>query len=144
MNINNIFTKISKSIGILYKLRQYLPISTLKSIYYSFIKCYLSYCPVIFGNAFATHLKPLEIAQRKCIRVISKLPRAHAEPKFPRLKILKFRDIYKLNLGIIMYKNVDMFLQSRSSRYIPQMVHVLVMIGLIHNFRDFLLLRINL
>ena len=116
LHINNIVTKISKNIGILYKLRQYLPISVLKSIYYSFINSYLSYCPVVFGNAFDTHLKPLEIAQRKCIRVISnELPRAHAEPIFSRLKILKFRDIYKLNLGIIMYKNLDMFLQSRSS-----------------------------
>ena len=50
LHINNIVTKISKTIGILYKLRQYIPISTLKSIYYYFIKCYLGYCPVIFGN----------------------------------------------------------------------------------------------
>ena len=58
----------------------------------------------------------LEIAQRKCIRVISnELPRALAESTFSRLKILKFRDIYKLNLGIFMYKYLDMFLQSRSS-----------------------------
>ena len=91
LHINNIDTNISKNISILYKLRQYLPISTSKSIYYSFKNCHLSCCPVIFGNAFGTHLKPLEIAQRKCIRVISnELPRAHAEPIFSHLKIQRY------------------------------------------------------
>ena len=91
-------------------------------MYYFFINCYFCYCPVIYGNAFDTHLKPLEIDQRKCIRVISiELPRAPAKPIFSRLKESKFRDIYTLNLGIFIYTNLDMFLQSRPShRYVTR------------------------
>ena len=108
LHINVISKKISQNSGILYKLRNYLDISTLRSIYYSFIDCYLNYCPLIFGNSFDAHLKPLEIAQKKCVRIIAmESPFAHTNPIFSRFCILKFRDIYKLNLGIYMYKNLN-------------------------------------
>ena len=113
IHINNITRKISKNIGILYKLRYFVPTKTLISIYHSFIGSYLNYCPLVFGNAYSSHLYPLEVAQRKCIRVISNVnPLAHSDPLFSQLNLLKFCDVYKLNLGIYMFKYNDRFLAS--------------------------------
>ena len=64
-HINEISKKISKNIGILYKLRQYVPNNTLLSVYRSIIECYINYCNVIFGNAASTHISPLIIAQKR-------------------------------------------------------------------------------
>ena len=115
-HINDISKKISQNSGILYKLRHYVDISTLRSIYYSFIDCYINYCPLIFGNSFDTHLKPLEVAQKKCVRIIAMENRlAHSNPLFSRLKILNVRDIYKLNLGAYMYVNLESFSDMMSS-----------------------------
>ena len=93
-HINNIASKISRNAGILYKLRQYVPTDTLIFIYRSFVESYLNYCPIVFGNAFQSHLRPLEVAQRRCIRIIAnEHPQAHSDPLFLQLKLLKFRDI---------------------------------------------------
>ena len=110
LHVNKIAGKVSKNAGILYKLRPFLPADSLKSIYYSFVFCYLNYCPIIFGNVYESHLKPLNVAQKKCIRIISnESPLAHTAPLFARLKMLKFKDIYNFNLGTYMYKNLDKF-----------------------------------
>ena len=101
---------MSQNAGILYKMRYYVDNSTLRSLYFSFIHCYINYCPLIFLNSFDTHLKPLEVAQKKCVRIIAMENRlAHSDPLFARLKILKIRDIYKLNLGAYMYENLNSF-----------------------------------
>ena len=110
LQINNFAQKISKNAGVLYKLKQYVPNDTLVCIYRSFVECYLNYCTLIYGNAYTTHLRPLQIAQKKCIRIIAnKHPDARSIPIFSEFRLLKFLDIYKLNLGVYMHKNIDKF-----------------------------------
>merc|ERR1712126_298991 len=88
------------------------PFASLRS--QSLIESYLNYCLLIFGNAYQTHLGKLEVAQKKCVRIIAnENPYAHSDPIFSHLKLLKLSDRYKLNLGIYMYKNLDTF--SRAS-----------------------------
>ena len=71
---------------------------------------FLSYCVLIWGGTFETHLNSVIIQQKKIIRLIADAPfLSHTTPLFSRLKILKFTDIYKLNLGIFMYKSGNMF-----------------------------------
>ena len=49
VHINNIKSKISKCIGILYKLRFHIPSSVLFTLYNSLVLPYLSYCIVVWG-----------------------------------------------------------------------------------------------
>ena len=110
MHISKISRKISQNSGILYKLRDVVDSKTLRCLYLSFIESYMNYCPIIFGNAFNCHLNQLEVAQKKCIRIISHSNYfAHTEPIFYNLKLLKFKDIYKLNLCTYLYKNMESF-----------------------------------
>ena len=75
----------------------------------------MNYCTLLFGHAYDTHLKVLEVAQKKSVRVIANENYfAHTNPIFIDLKILKFKDIYKHKVGIYMYKNIDSF-----SRHLP-------------------------
>ena len=84
--------KMSKSIGILLKIRKFLQ-NTVRNMYFTFIYPYLIYWIEVWGNAQHTHLDPLIILQKKSIRTI-KLSHylAHTEPLFEKLNIL---DIYK-------------------------------------------------
>ena len=52
-HINN---KITKNIGISFKLRHYVPISTLKQLYYTLIYPYLTYGLMSWGTAYQTKL----------------------------------------------------------------------------------------
>ena len=70
----------------------------------------MNYCILIYGNAYHTHIDCIEVAQRKSLRIIdNQAPFAHSNPIFHDLKVLKFSDIYRYNLGIYMYKNISKF-----------------------------------
>ena len=113
LHINEINNKISKNIGVIYKLRQYIQTSTLVNVYRSIIECYLNYCNIIFGNSFETHVSPLFISQKKVLRIMTyHPPLAHSNQIFLDLKLLKVCDLYKYNLGIYMWKNIDKFSQN--------------------------------
>ena len=58
-HINYINSKIARHTGILYKIRDNLPIKSRIDYYYTFIYPYLSYNTIIWGSTFPTHLKPL-------------------------------------------------------------------------------------
>ena len=51
--------KISKSIGIIYKVRKYVEKQTIKNMYYTFVFPYLIYCNEIWGNACQAYVDPL-------------------------------------------------------------------------------------
>ena len=70
-HINYIKNKISKSIGIINKTRNFLNKNTLRNLYYTFIYPYLIYCIEIWGNTNDIHLDPLIKIHKKSIRVIS-------------------------------------------------------------------------
>ena len=70
-HIQYIKNKISKSIGILIKIRPYLDKVTLRNLYFTFVYPYLIYCVEVWGNACDTHLDPIIKIQKKCVRVIT-------------------------------------------------------------------------
>ena len=60
---------------------------------------------MIWGGANASTLKPLITQHKRCIRTIADADfRAHSNPIFKRLNLLKIEDIYKLNLCLYVYK----------------------------------------
>ena len=63
--------KISRHTGILYKVRDNLPIKTRIDYYYAYIYPYLAYNIPIWGCAFPTHIQPLIIQQKRIIRTIA-------------------------------------------------------------------------
>ena len=109
-HISEISNKISKSIGIMFKLSQYLPSQTLLNIYYSLAHSYLMYCNTIWGGTYDTHLQPLFILQKRCLRIIHKTAfRAHTLPLFIESRVLQLKDIHNYSLATFTYKNLDLF-----------------------------------
>ena len=97
-HIEYISKKISKSVSILKMLKFTFPSRILKSLYYSFVYPYFSYCNLIWGGAAKTHLDSLVLLQKKCIRIISKVGYLDStEPLFRELNILNVEQIYNLN-----------------------------------------------
>ena len=70
-HITYVKSKISKSIGILYKIRRFLDMNILIQMFHSFVFPHLIYCVEICGNASAIHLDPLIKIQKKSIRAIT-------------------------------------------------------------------------
>lgn len=103
--------KISKSIGIIHRAKQFLNRQSLISLYYAFVYPYITYCITVWGGANNTTIHPLIVAQKRAIRCISCVPkRSSTAPLFRDLKILDFHSVYKLHVLMFVYKyNQSMF-----------------------------------
>ena len=53
-HVNNVSSSISKGIGILHKLKYFLPEQSLVMIYNALILPYINYCNIVWGNCFKT------------------------------------------------------------------------------------------
>ena len=104
-HINYITKKISKSVSILKMVKFTFPSDILKSIYYSLIYPYYTYCNIIWGSAANVHLDSLIKLQKKSVRIICKTNYYdHTEPLFNNLKLLKVKEIYDFNCIKFMYQ----------------------------------------
>ena len=104
-HITHISSKISKSIGIIRKLSHILPNQVLTTLYNTLITPYLNYCNIIWASNYSTRLKPLEILQKRVIRILCNAGGlANTSSLFKRLHILKLQDIHTLHTALFMYK----------------------------------------
>ena len=101
-HINKIAMKLSKYIGILNKLKHYLPSYILKTLYDSLILSQLNYGILAWGHNLNRILK----LQKKAIRTITNSKyNSHTDPLFHALNTLKITDIFKLNVLKFYYKH---------------------------------------
>ena len=109
-HIREVCNKVSKSIGILFKMNKFLPYQTLKSLYYSLVYPYILYCNLTWGNTYLCHLKPLFILQKRAIRVINnEYYLAHTNGLFYSNGILKLNDVSIFNLCVYVYKHRHLY-----------------------------------
>ena len=71
LHIKALESKIARSIGVISKLKQILPTSALRTLYYSMIHPHLLYGIVIWGSTFKTYLGKLSILQNKSSRILA-------------------------------------------------------------------------
>ena len=89
IHIDNVATKLSKTVGLVAKLRHFVPQHTLLNIYRALILPYLSYGLIVWGQALKTHLKKILLLHKKVIRFIFFANRkVHAIPLFIDANIL--------------------------------------------------------
>jgi hypothetical protein len=104
-HINSICSKISKSLYIINRSKNFLPKKALLTLYYALIHSHLSYCTAIFGCANKTSLAKLVIKQKKAVRVIANAQyRAHTRPIFKELKILPLEQMITFSKLKFMHK----------------------------------------
>ena len=66
----SISQKISKSCGIIYRIRNTLDIKSKRLIYYSLIHPYLTYCVNVWSSIYRTDLKSACTAQKRSMRTL--------------------------------------------------------------------------
>lgn len=86
-------------------IKNILPLKYKKTLYEALIKPHLEYGIIFWGGVYESHINPLIIQQKKCIRHITNSKyNEHTSPIFKTLKCLKLIDVYKLNITKFMYK----------------------------------------
>jgi hypothetical protein len=96
-HINYISNKLSRALFSLKSVKNILPTSSLKTLYYSLFHCHLIYAIEIWSSCSSSTLYPLITKQKSAIRIISnKKYNDHTEPLFKELKILPLPDLITL------------------------------------------------
>ena len=109
-HILTICNKISKSSGILNRLKSFVPTKIMIQLYYSMIYPYITYCNLIWGGACHNHLSTLITLQKKIIRIITNESYlAHTKPLFYNTGILNIENVHSYVLAIYMFKKRNLF-----------------------------------
>ena len=104
-HIGTIVNRLRSSNYILNRLKHLLPITSLKSLYYSLVHPHITYGIIHWGNAPKTMLNKVIIQQKKSLRIINgRNYNTPTNPLFHKMKILKIQEIYELQLATFMYK----------------------------------------
>ena len=102
--INNVALKISRTVGVVARLRHFVPRTTLLNIYQSLILPHLTYGLAAWGQAAKTHLKKILVLQKRALHLMYfSEPRAHAVPLFISSKILPLQMLYAEKVSSIMF-----------------------------------------
>ena len=66
-HISYVASRISRSNGIIAKLRHFLTLSQMRQLYYSIIYPYISYAILAWGSAYKSHIKKIQTKQNHAI-----------------------------------------------------------------------------
>ena len=104
-HIDQITSKMSKSIGIISRTKHILPKYVLHTLYYTMIFPYLHYCNIVWASTYPSRLEKIIVLQKRIIRIISLCNyREHTSNLFKELHILKFPDITFLQTALFMFR----------------------------------------
>ena len=108
-HIDIVLNKSSKNIGIIAKVRHLLPIALTRALYSTLVEPYITYCNIIWSQPEPTVKldKVFKIQKKYCRLITFSGFITHSKPLFKQLSILNVYQIYKHQLGIFMYKNLN-------------------------------------
>ena len=102
--INHVSLKISKTIGIFYRLKAIYPSAILQTLYNTLILPFFNYCIIVWGATISDG-NLLHRLQKKALRLISISNYiAHTEPICKNLSLLKLTDMFPVAVWIFYYK----------------------------------------
>ena len=108
-HIQKISNRISCSIGVINRLKRFIPQPILKIIYNSMILPYLNYSILTWG----TKSKRLQKLQKWAIRTITNSKyNSHCDPLFKKLHLLKIQGVYTLSCLKFYYRYTNKSLPS--------------------------------
>ena len=104
VHIDLIALKISKAIGMIAKLRHFVPFSILVKLYQSLISPFLMYGISSWSHASQSNLEKLLLLQKRALRLMNFSTKSeHAIPYFVNLNILPVHFLYIESVSCLMY-----------------------------------------
>ena len=103
-HISELLKKLSRVIGMLYKIRIYTPKPILRSLYFGIFHSHLTYGLPVWGSADQRYLDKIALLQKKAVRVINFADfHAHTSPLFKESNILTLNDQTQYMISALMW-----------------------------------------
>ena len=94
--------KISKAIGVINRLKFVVPQNILVTLYNSLILSHPNYCTLAWGYEH----KRITKSQKKAFRIMARYS-SHTDRLFKKIRSLKFKDLFELNIPKFYYKLIN-------------------------------------
>ena len=143
-HLNNVLAKVNKAVGLLRKLRNILPRTTLITIYKAFIRPHLDYGDVLYDQAFNNSFKEkLESFQyNACLALTGAIRGTSKEKIYQELGFESLRDRRWCRKLCLFYKVLEnenpkflfSLIPTRRSLYSTQNIHNIPLVNTKHNF----------
>ena len=103
-HVSELAKKLSRSVGMLYKIRENCPQSVLYSLYHSIFNSHLTYGLPVWGNADNIYLEKIRLLQKKAVRAITFSDfNAHSLPLLKDLEILSLSDLFQYQISSLLW-----------------------------------------
>ena len=107
-HITELARKLSRSVGLFYKIRHYVSLDILKLLYHGIFYPFLMYGIHVWGLTFDSYLEHIYILQKKVLKSITFSDMmAHSKPLFHDLQLLKLNDIHNVHISLFVYECVN-------------------------------------
>ncbi len=104
-HITSIKNKVNSALYAMNRVKNYIPFSYMKTLYFTLVQSHIEYGLILFGNANQSNMKKLQTVQNKAIRIITKsLNNCSTTSLYKELRILKINEQYELIVGKHMYR----------------------------------------
>ena len=104
-HIQFIHSKVSRAVGLLNRIKHFLNLSSLKTLYYSLIHSHFVYSLIVWGNTYSTSLDKLFLIKKKAVRIVSQsFWLESTKPIFSNLQILPLHNLIKFEIGKFIHK----------------------------------------
>jgi hypothetical protein len=101
-HVNYVCNKLSQSNYIINRSKNFLPFTSLRTLYFALIHSHLLYCLPIYSCTSQKNLTKLQLAQKKAIRTVCKAKyRDHTTPLFLQTKILPLKQLISYTQGLL-------------------------------------------
>ena len=104
-HIKYVYNDIKKYHETFYKVRNKLPITCLKNLYYATVYPHIQYSIELYSNTNKTYLHDLVILNNKMLRILQFMPNTcHLSDLCERFNTLQIEDLHKFKLLILIHK----------------------------------------
>ena len=112
-HIDCITQKISRAIGLMYKIRPFVNKKTMRMLYYSLLFSHLNYAIEIWGSTHKIYLNRILLLQKRVVRMMSHCDTRYddysfhsSDPLFYKLNIHKVQDIFVLRIAKFIFNTL--------------------------------------
>ena len=113
-HISTLKTKMSRYVGIMFKIKSLIPVQVRLQIFHSFIQSHINYCSLVWGFSAKSNIESLFVKQKKGMRAVmpgyassyykdGKIP-THTKASFNKFKVLTVQGIVVKNALVFMQK----------------------------------------
>lgn len=99
MHVNSLATKLSQTIGLVYRNRHILPTKIMMLIFNTLFLSSLNYCHLVWATTTQGNLEKLYVLQKKFLRVVENVPKyVHTRDFFIKYNIMPIANMYDYRL----------------------------------------------